>query len=190
MHAQLHPLHLPGGSTRGTGQLSYGIYSGMGDDAAGVRLDADPKSLPPLSQRIREFFGKGAGRGDVQQTTRPLEALTAGGVALPGEQRSEDAVGRRVARVERFGHRPELHALSRGLCGGDGERVVGGALIKTEEPRAGRRGGHRSGCSGNVPSHVVMGGAECERRPASRLDAESERSKEVSPARPLILGQR
>src|SRR5918997_2051109 len=190
MHAQLDPLHLPGGSTRGTGQRSYGIYCRMGDDAAGVRLDADTKSLPPLSQRIRECFGIRAGRGDVQQTTRPLEALTAGGVAIPGEQRREDAVGRRIARVERFGHRSELHALSRGPCGGDGQCVVRGALIKPEEARAGCGCTYCSGGSRDVPSHVVVCGAERECRTASRLDAESERSEEVPPARPLMLGQR
>jgi hypothetical protein len=67
---------------------------------------------------------------------------------------------------------------------------VGGALIKPEEARAGCGCGYRSGGSGDVPSHVVVGRAERERRPASRLDAEGERSEEVPPARPLMLGQR
>src|SRR5918995_189907 len=60
MYTELDSIHLPGGSARGAGQLSHGVYARMRDDPARVWLYARAEGPPPLSQPIREFLG---GRG-------------------------------------------------------------------------------------------------------------------------------
>ena len=118
---------------------SQPLDRGVRGKAGGVVLEQVVPQVPLGAGSPKPSLRVEAVTVGLGESLHRLDRARGGGVA-PGRQAGrQQAVGGRLAGVERLAHRAEHRLQACRLCGGDAEGRGGGVAVEAEQVRAGRR---------------------------------------------------